>query len=62
MARFDSDLEKIKSSMTGYPDEKLMQQWTLKAGGHVLFALPRVAVIRSMIFNHIIHHRGQLSV
>ena len=62
LARFDSDLAAIKTAMAGYPDAKLMQQWSLKAGGHVLFTLPRVAVIRSMILNHIIHHRGQLSV
>jgi uncharacterized damage-inducible protein DinB len=34
----------------------------LKRGGQVLFELPRWAVVRSMVFNHIIHHRGQLSV
>jgi uncharacterized damage-inducible protein DinB len=39
-----------------------MQPWTLKKGGQTVFTLPRVAVVRSMLFSHVIHHRGQLSV
>jgi len=27
-----------------------------------VFTMPRVAVFRSFVINHIIHHRGQLSV
>ena len=36
--------------------------WSLKNGGHVIFTLPRAAAIRSFVMNHLIHHRGQLSV
>lgn len=32
------------------------------AGGKTIFSLPRVGVIRSMVLNHVIHHRGQFSV
>jgi uncharacterized damage-inducible protein DinB len=39
-----------------------MGMWTLKNAGQTLLTLPRVAVIRSFVMNHIIHHRGQLSV
>jgi uncharacterized damage-inducible protein DinB len=28
----------------------------------VVFTLPRAAALRSFILNHMIHHRGQLSV
>ena len=27
-----------------------------------MFTLPRVAVIRNMILNHLIHHRGQMTL
>jgi uncharacterized damage-inducible protein DinB len=27
-----------------------------------MFAMPKIVCIRSFILNHIIHHRGQLSV
>jgi uncharacterized damage-inducible protein DinB len=50
------------TALEGAKDEDFMQSWTLKKGGHELFKLPKVAVIRSMAMNHLIHHRGQLSV
>jgi uncharacterized damage-inducible protein DinB len=60
--KFDSNLAQFKKAMAGYPDARLMQPWTLTGGGQVFFELPRIAVLRSMIFNHLIHHRGQLTV
>lgn len=36
--------------------------WTLKRGGHDMFSLPRAAAFKMLVMNHIIHHRGQLSV
>jgi len=35
---------------------------TFLAGGKTIFTMPRVAVVRSMIMNHNIHHRAQLGV
>jgi len=43
-------------------DAELMGRWTLKRGGHEMFSLPRAAAFRSFVLNHMIHHRGQLSV
>ena len=34
----------------------------LKRGGLEMFSMPRVDALRSFVFSHIIHHRGQLSV
>jgi uncharacterized damage-inducible protein DinB len=31
-------------------------------GGQTIFAMPRVAVLRSFVMNHMIHHRAQLTV
>jgi uncharacterized damage-inducible protein DinB len=39
-----------------------MKTWKLLAGGQEIFAMPRVAVIRSVVMNHLIHHRAQLTV
>jgi uncharacterized damage-inducible protein DinB len=36
--------------------------WTLKRGGQEMFSLPRAAAFKSFVINHIIHHRGQMSV
>ena len=36
--------------------------WTLKSGGKMVFSMPRLAVFRSFVMSHTIHHRGQLTV
>jgi uncharacterized damage-inducible protein DinB len=43
-------------------DARLMAIWTGTMKGKTLMAVPRIGVIRSLIMNHIYHHRGQLSV
>lgn len=43
-------------------DESLRGNWTFRNGGHVIFTLPRIAAIRTLAMNHLVHHRGQLSV
>jgi uncharacterized damage-inducible protein DinB len=44
------------------PDEAFMKTWSLRNGEQVYFTLPKVAVMRSFVLNHIYHHRGQLTV
>jgi uncharacterized damage-inducible protein DinB len=43
-------------------DAEYAAMWTLKRGGQEVFSMPRVAVFRSFVLSHLIHHRGQLSV
>ena len=43
-------------------DEAMMEDWTLRNGEEVYFTMPRIQCLRGMVFNHIVHHRGQLSV
>jgi len=43
-------------------DADFMKPWTLRSGDQVFFTLPKIAVLRGMVMNHTIHHRGQLSV
>jgi uncharacterized damage-inducible protein DinB len=59
---FDKNLSTATDLLKTQTDEHLMKTWRLRDGEKVFFELPRVAVIRSMALNHIIHHRGQLSV
>jgi uncharacterized damage-inducible protein DinB len=59
---FDRDVANAVELLKTGSDEGLFTIWRLKRGGQVLFELPRWVVVRSMVFNHIIHHRGQLSV
>lgn len=43
-------------------DSQMMATWTMNAGGKTLLAAPRIGMIRSIMFNHWYHHRGQLLV
>ncbi len=62
LAAFDDNVAKARATIADASDETLLAPWSLKRGSDVVFALPRAAVLRTMVFNHLIHHRGQLSV
>jgi uncharacterized damage-inducible protein DinB len=51
-----------KESLKKLNDSQLMATWTLTKDGKVLISAPRIGFIRSILMNHIYHHRGQLSV
>ena len=62
LEKFDSNVAAARDAIAKASDEEMMAAWTLLKGGQVLFTMPRIAVIRSTIMNHMIHHRGQLTV
>ena len=43
-------------------DESWQQVWSFQAGDHIIAQMPRMAAYRFIIQNHLIHHRGQLTV
>ena len=53
---------KARAALVAASDETLLGNWTLLAGGQVVFTMPRIAVLRSFVMNHIIHHRGQFTL
>lgn len=59
---FDKNVTAARAAIADASDEQLHQTWTLLHGGHKVFALPRAAVLRTVVMNHIIHHRAQLGV
>ena len=59
---FDEGFASFRAALESASDEDLMAPWTLLNSGVELFTMPRVAVIRGMILNHLVHHRGQLTV
>ncbi len=59
---FDKNVAAAKAAMAKASDEDMQKVWTLMSGGKTFMAMPRGTMMRSMILNHIIHHRGQLSV
>jgi uncharacterized damage-inducible protein DinB len=62
LARFDDNVAQARAALAATQDADLMVPWTLRNGEQVIFTQPRIAVLRGFVFNHLIHHRGQLSV
>ena len=62
LAIFDKNVGEARAAIAGATDETLMQPWTLLHNGLTTFSMPRIAMIRSFVMNHLIHHRAQLGV
>lgn len=58
----DESIAKAKKLLGGMDDAALMETWRMMKGERELLAVPRVAMLRSIMLNHWYHHRGQLSV
>jgi uncharacterized damage-inducible protein DinB len=59
---FDQNVAGARHSIAGASDETFMKNWSLKSGEKTLMTMPKIAVVRTFMLNHVIHHRGQLSV
>ena len=62
LAAFDDGVAGFRRAVEEAGDEEFLFPWTLYRRGEPLFTLPRIAVVRNTILNHVIHHRGQLTV
>jgi uncharacterized damage-inducible protein DinB len=58
----DKGVQTVKEKLGQLGDEGLKGNWTATAGGNTLMAMPKAVLVRSIVMNHWIHHRGQLSV
>ncbi len=62
LSAFDRNAAKARAAIASKSDAEMMESWSLKNGDAVLLTLPKAGVVRSLLLNHMIHHRGQLSV
>lgn len=62
VAMFDKNVGEARAAIAQSSDEHLREPWSLLMDGKTIFKLPRIAVLRSMVMNHMIHHRAQLGV
>jgi len=58
----DESLATARRLLANMDDETLNGTWRMKRNGQEVLAIPRVALLRSIMLNHWYHHRGQLSV
>jgi uncharacterized damage-inducible protein DinB len=59
---FDGNVAQARKVIERTSDADFMKPWSLIVDGQTAFTMPRVAVLRGMMMNHLIHHRAQLSV
>ena len=63
LVAFDKNVADALAAMAGASNEHMMKTWSMKTpDGHVMMAMPRIAVVRAFVLSHAIHHRGQLTV
>jgi uncharacterized damage-inducible protein DinB len=59
---FDKSVAQAHSALAAADDGRMLAPWSLMAGGKTVMTMPRAAVIRTFVLNHIIHHRAQMTV
>jgi len=62
MTIFNEKLNKAIADLQTMNDESFNKIWTVRRGEQVMFTTPKKIAIRGWALNHMIHHRGQLSV
>jgi uncharacterized damage-inducible protein DinB len=58
----DKGAAEAREKIAAASDEDWGKIWTFKYGGKTIMSMPRSAVMRGTIMNHLIHHRAQLGV
>jgi uncharacterized damage-inducible protein DinB len=59
---FDRNVAEARNAIAGATDAHLGKTWKLVFGGNTVLSMPRAAVLRTVVLNHLIHHRAQLGV
>lgn len=59
---FDAHVREVRDRLTATTDAELAAPWTLRRGGHTIMSMPRYTAFRRFLIDHVIHHRGQLTV
>jgi uncharacterized damage-inducible protein DinB len=62
LAAHDAGVKTTKEILGNLGDEGLKGMWSAKAGDTTLMSMPKATLVRAIVMNHWIHHRGQLSV
>ena len=62
VAAMEESVAQAKANLAATDDAAMMADWSFRRGGHAIMTIPRIGVYRSILLNHLYHHRGQLSV
>ena len=59
---YDQVGKEARAALSGVTDEQMQEPWKLTWKGKVMMEMPRYAALRGACFNHLILHRGQLTM
>ena len=62
LAALEKSASDARVALEAASHDDLMVPWTLRSRDQEIVTMPRVAVHRSFVMNHLVHHRGQLTV
>ena len=62
LSMLEEQASAVRAAISTISDEDLMKPWTLKAGGRVIMTNTKYGLLRRYVINHMVHHRGQLTV
>jgi uncharacterized damage-inducible protein DinB len=65
VAKFEENVKRAEEILTNAKEESMMELWAMHFNGQPIPtfpAMPRAVVVRSFLFNHLYHHRGELVV
>lgn len=59
---FDDNVTAVRSALARTSEDDLATPWTMQRGGKDMLRITRADLFRVLLLNHMIHHRGQLTV
>jgi uncharacterized damage-inducible protein DinB len=59
---FDRHTSDVRRALVARLDAELEAPWALRRAGHLVMSMPRGSALRRFVLNHLVHHRGQLTV
>jgi uncharacterized damage-inducible protein DinB len=59
---FEDSMASACATLSAWTEKDMQAKWRLVAGPKELMAAPKGALVRSLVLNHMVHHRGQLTV
>ena len=62
LAEFDKNAAAARDAIASATDEAFQVPWTFKRAGVTMFTMSRYQMLRSMMLNHLVHHRAQLGL
>jgi len=62
LEKFDTSSAEARTAIAELTDDQLSVVWSVKFGDKTILSMPRFMALRTVAMDHMIHHRGQLSV